>query len=298
LGARRLKIVGMKFNQRTRTRRDYRRFAAVVALGCGLLCALGRDSAARNGRQQQTHLSPDQEAGRGVYEPNCASCHGLDGRGGERGPDISTRAQVVQLSDAETLEVFRTGKPASGMPPFEFLGNEKLKALLAYLRSLQGRDATMTLPGDALRGKTLFFGRARCSECHMVQGQGGFLGRDLTHYGATAAPRAIRDAIAGSEKIASRGNRITEVTVRDGGKLSGISRNEDNFSIQLQALDGTFHFASKREVTAIKTLPDPIMPANYGSTLTTMELDDLVNYLVTEAKKCAVGAQGQREDED
>ncbi|PYU06434.1 MAG: hypothetical protein DMG34_06055, partial [Acidobacteria bacterium] len=31
----------------------------------------------------------------------CASCHGLDGRGGERGPDIVTQPDVARKTDAE-----------------------------------------------------------------------------------------------------------------------------------------------------------------------------------------------------
>ena len=42
------------------------------------------------------------------------------------------------------------------------------------------------------------------------------------------------------------------VTMQDGTHYSGIVRNEDNFSIQLQDRDGVFHFLDKSEATSIK----------------------------------------------
>ncbi|HWO33346.1 MAG TPA: cytochrome c, partial [Candidatus Acidoferrum sp.] len=44
---------------------------------------------------QTTALS----AGRQTFESSCAPCHGLNGKGGERAPDIVTRPDIVRLSD-------------------------------------------------------------------------------------------------------------------------------------------------------------------------------------------------------
>src|SRR5262245_43218031 len=51
------------------------------------------------------------EAGRRHYEAHCASCHGSDGRGGERGPDIiSTRTARARSTDG-LIELIRKGIP-------------------------------------------------------------------------------------------------------------------------------------------------------------------------------------------
>jgi len=223
--------------------------------------------------------------GRQLFESVCAACHGLDGRGGERGPDISTRQQVVQLSDTEILQIFREGRPAAGMPPFDSLGSQKLKALLAYLRSLQGRGETVALPGDPRKGKALFFGKARCSECHLVQGAGGFLGRDLSSYGATLSASDIRSKIVRSGDSTNKANKTAVIIMRDSRKFTGVIRNEDNFSVQLQSSDGAFHFLTRSDFATLEFLPDPIMPADYGSTLNAAELDDLVSYLMAAARE-------------
>jgi putative heme-binding domain-containing protein len=235
-------------------------------------------------------------AGRQTFEAICAGCHGLDAKGGERGPDIATRQQIVQLSDEKLMEILRGGRPAAGMPPFEYLGSAKLKDVLDYLRTLQGKGSTASVTGNPANGKTLFFGGARCSECHMVQGAGGFLGRDLSNYGATLSAAEIRANIVkpGDSKV----NKTASIAMFDGQKFSGVIRNEDNFSIQLQSFDGAFHFLNRSAVAHLEFLPDPIMPADYSSRLKASELDDLVSYLITVAKTGQTKKEWQGEDEN
>jgi cytochrome c oxidase cbb3-type subunit III len=261
----------------------------LAVFGAVGLSIFGQNAPSRQPRRQrnstQSKSQSNSEAGRALFDSTCAACHGLDGRGGERGPDIATRQQVVQLSDTETLTVLRNGKVAAGMPAFSSLGGVQLKQLLAYLRTLQGKgeDRAAALPGDAARGKTLFFGKADCSECHMVHGEGGFLGRELTSYGTAHSPAEIRNNIVAPADNVNHANRMFTVTLRDARKITGVIRNEDNFSIQLQSRDGAFHFVSRTDIASTEMLPDPVMPANYGKTLTPAELDDLVSYLVKEA---------------
>ncbi len=235
-------------------------------------------------------------AGRQLFESVCAGCHGLDGRGGERGPDISTRQQIVQMSDADILEILRSGRPAAGMPPFGSFGETKLKQLLAYLRTLQGKGTVVALPGDPRNGKTLFFSKARCSECHMMQGTGGFLGRDLSVYGASLSPAEVRSNILRPSEASNKANKTAVVDMRDSTKFSGVIRNEDNFSIQLQSPDGAFHFLNRSDVAQVTFLPEPIMPSDYDKTLTSSEFNDLVSYLLTATKKDR--PKNQPEDEE
>jgi putative heme-binding domain-containing protein len=70
------------------------------------------------------------------------------------------------------------------------------------------------------------------------------------------------------------------VTVRNGRVLMGIARNEDNFSMQLQTFDGSFHFLSKLDIVRMEVQPNTPMPSGYDSLLSPAELDDLVKYLV------------------
>jgi len=116
-----------------------------------------------------------------------------------------------------------------------------------------------------------------------MQGAGGFLGRDLSTYGATLSPLEIRSSILHPDP-ASKSNKTAVITMRDSQQFAGIIRNEDNFSIQLQSRDGTFHFLTRFDVAKKEFLPQPIMPTDYAATLKPAELDDLVNFIITVAK--------------
>jgi cytochrome c oxidase cbb3-type subunit III len=210
---------------------------------------------------------PAAQPGEELFRSRCSGCHGLDGRGGEHAPDIATTASTRQLSDAATLRIIREGKPAAGMPAFRSAFDEhQTNALVEYLRILQGKRETAPVSGNSEKGRALFLGKGQCSECHMIKGQGGFIAADLSSYGETHPPDQISEAIANS------GKSLAVLTTRDGKKYRGIVRNEDNFSLQFQALDGTFHFFDKPMLTSVQHEP-------HGAILSPAELDDLVSYL-------------------
>jgi mono/diheme cytochrome c family protein len=152
-----------------------------------------------NTRKNQAKRS-DAEEGRKTFESICATCHGLDGKGGERGPNVATRAEVQGLSDEETLRILQAGIPAAGMPAFGALGLPKIKAVMGYLRVLQGGSKTASIRGDPQSGKLLFFGKAGCAKCHMINGEGGFLGADLSSYGSNVSIEDLRTAITDPNK--------------------------------------------------------------------------------------------------
>src|SRR5258707_11821978 len=121
-------------------------------------------------------------AGKETFASTCANCHGLDGRGGEHAPDIAERPRVQQLSDAELFKIIENGIPGAGMPAFRSLEASNIRAVVTYLRTLQGTGKPVTLPGDPARGEAIFFGKAGCSGCPMVSGKGGFIPSDLSAY--------------------------------------------------------------------------------------------------------------------
>jgi len=74
------------------------------------------------------------------------------------------------------------------------------------------------------------------------------------------------------------------VTTRDGRKYSGRIRSEGNFSLQLQTLDGAFHFLARSDIEHLEIDPQTLMPTDYASTLNSREFDDLISYLMVSAK--------------
>jgi len=278
--------------------------AAIVAVlfaACTLLTPAGAQRGNPAGRKNQPGRSAAAD-GRKMFESVCATCHGLDGRGSERGPNVTTRAEVQQLSDAETLRILQAGIPAAGMPAFGALGVPKLQAVMAYLRILQGGSKAAFIPGDPQKGQSLFFGKAGCASCHMINGSGGFFGADLSSYGSNASIEEIRSAITDPDKDLDPRSRTVLVTTREGRQFTGIARNEDNFSMQLQSLDGAFHLFAKEDLQHLEYQPKSLMPSEYGSVLSASELDDLVSYLIRTAQATkltqAPGKNSKPEEED
>src|SRR5262249_4258140 len=133
------------------------------------------------------------------------------------------------------------------------------------------------LPGSPEAGKSLFFGKAACSNCHMATGTGGFIGSDLSAYARGKSAKEIQGAV--TNPLFGRG-KVVVVTTADGAQFSGIVRNEDNFSLQLQTTDGSFHFFEKSGLRNIERRSEPLMPTDYESRLTPKEMNDIVSYLL------------------
>jgi cytochrome c oxidase cbb3-type subunit 3 len=192
--------------------------------------------------------------------------------------------------------------PAAGMPAFATLESSRINALVSYLRLLQGKTVGSKVAGDPQKGKTLFYGKAQCADCHMMDGAGGYIASDLSTFGRTRAPEEIRDAITQPNRDSAASGGVVAVTTHDGQNFSGVLRNEDNFSLQLQTLDGVFHLFLKTDVTNVTHQAEPLMPSNYGSLLSRTEIDDLISYMVAAARgsrsETASGTKRNRNDED
>jgi mono/diheme cytochrome c family protein len=89
-----------------------------------------------------THaLAADADAGKTLYEKNCAGCHGADGKGnpalaktlGEKGLNIVGK-ETKQKSDEALLKVIAEG--AGKMPANKKLSSDEQKAVLRYSRTL------------------------------------------------------------------------------------------------------------------------------------------------------------------
>jgi cytochrome c oxidase cbb3-type subunit 3 len=227
----------------------------------------------------------DLEAAPQIFATRCAGCHGLDGRGGERAPDIATQAKTRQLSDPQIFAVLQRGVPQTSMPSFGYLGDDALRSLVAHVRTLQGDRATSILPGDASRGRKIFYEKGACSRCHMIHGDGGFFASDLTHYALGRSPEVIHDAIVFPNRDLAPRQRTVVATLASGQSLQGIALNEDNFAIQMLTPDGTLHLLPKAALASLAYRNESPMPADYATRLSASEINDLVNFLSSLTEK-------------
>lgn len=268
---------------------------AVLIVGCVLL--VWGEGGTQSQQDRKAHQPTKQEersvgSGRRIFESRCASCHGLDGRGTERAPNIANDAKLQRRTNAALQRSIQNGIPAAGMPAFSTMDDITARSVVAYVRLLQGKTLSSRAPGNAQRGQGLFFGKTRCSECHMVSGKGGFIASDLSAFGRMHSAEEIRRAITSPEESSKR-SAVMLVKTSDGQQFSGVVRNEDNFSLQLQTLDGGFRLFLKSDVESVIRKAGPLMPSDYAATLSAGEIDDLVSFLVRVGGPARVKAKEQ-----
>lgn len=263
----------------------------VVAIGGAAGKALAQSP---NGKESAPGLKPDLK-GKRIFEGRCATCHGLDGLGGEHAPDIILRPAVKTLSDQFLVNLIHDGIPAGGMPSFADMGKGDAHAVVAYIRSLQGKSAVGFVPGDPIRGKNLFVGKGGCSACHQIEGGDQFALGDLAGFARDHPADEVRDAIL---KPSGGRQEIATAVVRNGRKFSGMVRNEDNASLQLQDGDGRFYLLMKASLVSVERKTGDAMPVDYERRLSSAELDDLVSYIRREAHAPDLSSSPSREDKD
>jgi len=235
-------------------------------------------------------------AGRKSYEAHCSMCHGLDARGGEHAPGITNSRTVQGESDKALMQTVREGIPRAGMPSFSYLPDSEIEGVVKYVRSLSGIAGVEPVKGDPLSGEKLFFGKAQCGDCHMLAGKGGFIGPDLSDFAVAHSPQEIREAIVRPNQKLLPGQQVVSVETVAGQRWSGLVRNEDNFSVQLQGTDGAFHLLMKSEITKLERTGRSLMPADYGTRLSSADLDDLVSYIARYGRRVEApsGSSGER----
>ena len=229
------------------------------------------------GRSQEK--DPDPPApGKRLYIGHCALCHGIDGTGG-RGPSLNQPKLRNVTPVFPIARIVREGIRDTEMPGFWQLTDREVGLVADYVQSL-GKTSSASLPGNAGRGKTAFDARA-CAACHIVQGQGGSLGPDLTMVGARRSASYLREKLTEPGRAAPEGFLIVSVITADGRRIRGLRANEDSFTIQLRDSENRFHSFRKDEVRELHKEFGASMMPSYKDSLSGAELDDLIAYLAS-----------------
>src|SRR5438132_7888643 len=219
-------------------------FAVVI-----LLCLVTASSGAAQAKNPYAGDAKMAKLGEFEFRANCAFCHGLGGRGGGRGPDLTRTPKKHGDSDSDIFNTINNGVPGTAMPPNGAtqqgvgMTEEEVWQVVTYIRSVEKRSDAKSL-GNSEHGKQLFYGSAACGTCHMVNGKGGRLGPDLsgaasgrsTEYlteSLRAPSKRLAQGISEAMKEFSQEYETANVTAGDGTKYVGVVLNEDAFTLQI-----------------------------------------------------------------
>ena len=251
-------------------------FAACATL---IVAATGTRAA-----QEHSYAPADIERGRGLFQGNCAGCHGENGDQ-VQGADLSTGRFRRGSSDEDLIRLIRSGIAGTSMPPHEFLSVGDTRTVVAFLRSLPTGSARTPFDegdirvGDATRGQTIFEGRGECTSCHSVDGDGAMIGPDLGRVGAERSAGSIEQSILDPDAEVRAGNRFFEVVEQDGSTVSGRLLNQDTHSVQMISTGERLVSFLKSDLRDFGFVGSP-MPS-YRDELNEDEVADLVGYLVS-----------------
>ncbi|MDQ6950249.1 MAG: c-type cytochrome [Mariprofundales bacterium] len=118
------------------------------------------------------------DAGKKIFGSNCLGCHQAAANGGAGIAPVLTNPELLRIaSDRFLFTTIKHGRSAVGMPAWAWLGDDKIRQVIHYLRtqstlpSLAAKlNAQSAAKGDAKRGAMLF--SSICATCHGVGGRG------------------------------------------------------------------------------------------------------------------------------
>lgn len=233
---------------------------------------------------------------------SCLACHragevGGDGDdddeelGGIVGPDLSRAG--FSYSPQWLFTWIRNPqfvRPDSKMPTLD-LNDGEGRAVTAYLASLQDGDNIpdewkphLEGEGDPVEGRKLFFdaeGKAFCSKCHRVNGEGGKVGPELSYVGTTRSRAFILESLLAPKKVITAGYKAVLILTKKGKFITGVKVNEDDASLDIVDKEGNPLHILKSAIKKFKTQKISIMPGNFIDILSADEIRNLLAFLNT-----------------
>ena len=219
------------------------------------------------------------ENGSRIFLSRCTGCHGRDARG-YLGPDL-TGLWANGATDAQLFRTVQRGVPGTEMPPFDIRSQDlEIWEILAYLKSINAPVGAAPAPtGDAANGEKIF--RANCSGCHIVGGRGGELGPNLSRIGSGRSRATLAEKIRGTSKVIRGGYEPVTLVTKDGEKIRGVKKNEDDWTIQIMDMRARLRGFLKQDLTQVTDEKQSVMPVYGPAQISDRDLDDLLRYLGT-----------------
>lgn len=226
--------------------------------------------------------------GQAIYGQDCATCHGMDARGGNGGTNL-VHSQLVMDDDKGELiaPVIQNGRPDLGMPKFD-LTTDQITDIAGYLHRVGANYRTIIdfptniVVGDASAGQAFFSGDGKCGTCHSVTG-------DLAGIGAKMDPKSLQNALVSGGGGRGRGPAgiavpatTATVTLIGGKTVEGKLDHLDDFVVTLTDANDN-HLTYDREKSVAKVDVHNPLQAHIDMLpkLTDDEIHNLTAYLAT-----------------
>jgi putative heme-binding domain-containing protein len=148
--------------------------------------------------------------------------------------------------------------------------------------------------GDPGSGAVVF--EENCSECHMLNGEGGEVGPKLTGIGAKGLKFIDQSIRLPASKVAA-GFEFHEVIKKDGRKIAGIKSRDTADEVDITKADGdvvTIEKSEIKEITLDKT--KTVMPSDLIEALTVKDFQDVLSFLIMQKAPPTQQAENPKAD--
>ncbi|MGI8963304.1 MAG: ThuA domain-containing protein, partial [Thermomicrobiales bacterium] len=142
--------------------------------------------------------------------------------------------------------------------------------------------------GDWEHGRELFFGeQLQCAICHLVRGEGGIAGPDLSnliHRDVASVLRDIREPNA----TLHPDYVVYSVALKDGNILHGFVRSQEEDSLQLFDAAGKETVVARANLESLSPTDLSLMPPGLLEGKTTNDVRDLLTFLLWEPPRHSI----------
>jgi putative heme-binding domain-containing protein len=240
-----------------------------------LLAAL--PAAAQSPVSNPNNPPADRAAGALIFRSHCGPCHGSKGTGGT-GPNLTTGVFFHGGTDADLYRNISEGIPGTAMPD-QFFNGTQVWQIVAYVRSLSENPQNTVTSGNGANGKKLV-GQKGCTGCHLIRGEGGFRGPDLSVIGSQRSIEYLRESILDPDARVAQEYWTAKIVMNDKSEHAGFLMNQDSYRVQILDFKDGLISVSRDSFKDFGMDRSSTMPP-YKGKLTDTELDDIVSYLAS-----------------
>ena len=139
----------------------------------------------------------------------------------------------------------------------------------------------VTRNGDAGSGEKLFKTTGTCANCHQVRGQGKVVGPDLTEIGSKLTREAMYVSILDPSAGISHNFESYSALLESGQVIVGLMVSQTDDKVTLKDAQGIERVMPKSEIEQLKKQDKSLMPENLIEALSTQDLVEVVEYMLT-----------------
>lgn len=193
---------------------------------------------------------------------------------GEAWPTVKSRLRTLPPQGlVELHRIYNDYEPAREAGLFALIAS--LTGPAEYAEFARGTR------GKADRGRKLFFDAAgvACSKCHVVNGEGGPVGPDLSTVGSQFSRDVLIESVLYPSKAIREGYQQVIIELKNGDSFSGAVKGESADSITVQDSEARLQTLRKADIAERRTSELSLMPEGLHAALTLGDFADLIAYL-------------------